>query len=469
MQSRLQRLPTQIARILFVGMAALLLSNAVNAVEKRVALVIGNSAYPGAPLANPVNDAKDMADSLRRLGFSVIERVNANQKEMQRAITKFGESLNKDSVALFYYAGHGMQVRGKNYLIPIDAQIASENSVRLESVDVEGLLDQLTVSDLNLVILDACRNNPFERKFRALAGSGLAQMDAPKGTMIAYATAPGKTASDGEGRNGQFTGELLRQMHTPGLTIEQVFKNVRREVTKATRDNQTPWESSSLTGDFYFTSPARPTTSLSVSPVQQPPARPLSVTVETQQLPPVATSPTGRTEPEISPVDNIAWAWPVSNTLTRSLGEPNGRGMGFPGEAGTPILAAADGKVVYAGKGLSGYGELTIIKHNSTYMSAYAHQQKILIKEGQMVSQGQIIGEMGKTDSDLVKLHFEIRKQGKPVDPLQHLPSRLPTLASSPGATHSTATTPSTLKASDPNAVARIPSEEERRRFILAN
>jgi uncharacterized caspase-like protein len=202
---------------------------------------------------------------------------------MQRAISKFGESLSKDSVALFYYAGHGMQVRGKNYLIPIDAQISSENSVRLESVDVDGLLDQLNVSDLNLVILDACRNNPFERKFRALGGAGLAQMDAPKGTMIAYATAPGKTASDGEGRNGQFTAELLRQMQIPGLTIEQVFKNVRREVTKVTRDNQTPWESSSLTGDFYFILPGRPIASLSTSPAPQQQVRPFSATVETKQ------------------------------------------------------------------------------------------------------------------------------------------------------------------------------------------
>ena len=225
--------------------------------ERRVALVIGNAAYKDAPLDNPVNDARDMAEVLRRTGFEVIELINGTQKEMNRAIAKFGDRLRSDSVALFYYAGHGVQVRGKNYLVPIDAQISNETSVRVESVDVDGVLDQLASSELNVVILDACRNNPFERKFRAMGGGGLAQMDAPKGSLIAYATAPGKTAADGDGRNGLFTGELLKQMQRPGLTIEQVFKNVRREVARATRDNQIPWESSSLTGDFYFLPGAR--------------------------------------------------------------------------------------------------------------------------------------------------------------------------------------------------------------------
>jgi hypothetical protein len=223
--------------------------------EKRIALVIGNSKYPSAPLKNPANDARDMAGALRRLGFQVIEKTDVSQKEMNRAITQFGEKLATDSIAIFFYAGHGMQVRGKNYLIPIDAQIASENSVRSETVDVDSVLDQLTASSVNVVILDACRNNPFERKFRS-AGGGLAQMDAPKGTLIAYATAPGKVASDGEGRNGLYTQELLKLIQTPGLPVEGVFKKVRASVARATGDNQIPWEASSLTGDFYFKRPA---------------------------------------------------------------------------------------------------------------------------------------------------------------------------------------------------------------------
>ena len=213
------------------------------AADKRVALVIGNAAYPGAPLLNPVNDARDMAAALRKLGFEVIERTNVTQKEMNRAIVQFGEKLRSDSIALFFYAGHGMQVRGKNYLIPIDAQIDSEAGVRAETVDVDAVMDQLAVSPLNIVILDACRSNPFERRFRGVGG-GLAQMDAPKGSLIAYATAPGRVAADGRGRNGLYTQELLKHIQTPGLTVEAVFKRVRNGVIAASGEAQTPWESS---------------------------------------------------------------------------------------------------------------------------------------------------------------------------------------------------------------------------------
>lgn len=219
--------------------------------EKRVALVIGNGKYPGIPLKNPTNDARDMAAALRKIGFDVIEKTNVTQKEMNRAITQFGGKLTSDTVALFFYAGHGMQVKGKNYLIPIDAQIENESSVRAETVDVDTVLDQLSASPLNVVILDACRNNPFERRFRG-TGGGLAQMDAPKGTLIAYATSPGKVASDGDGRNGLYTQELLKVIQTPGLEVEKAFKRVRANVARATADNQIPWEASSLTGEFSF-------------------------------------------------------------------------------------------------------------------------------------------------------------------------------------------------------------------------
>lgn len=238
------------AALLFLALCCGMVSLS-HALERRVALVIGNASYPTAPLSNPVNDARDMAATLRNNGFDVIELIDGNQKDMNRAISKFGQKLTPDSVALFYYAGHGLQVKGKNYLVPIDAQISNERSISVESVDVDGLLDQLGTSDVNVVILDACRNNPFERRFRSIGG-GLAQMDAPKGSLIAYATSPGKTAADGDGRNGLFTQELLKQMQVPGLTIEQVFKYVRREVMRATQSTQVPWESSSMTGDFYF-------------------------------------------------------------------------------------------------------------------------------------------------------------------------------------------------------------------------
>lgn len=220
--------------------------------QKRVALVIGNSAYQGiTPLKNPVNDAKAMSNALNSLGFQVIEVTDATQKEMNRAIAAFGSKLNADTAALFFYAGHGLQVKGKNYLVPIDAQIGGESAVRAETVDVDTVFDQLNVSSLSIVILDACRNNPFERSFRSMGG-GLAQIDAPKGSFISYATAPGKTASDGNGKNGLFTQELLKQINLPGLSLEAVFKRVRANVSRATGDTQMPWDSSSLTGDFYF-------------------------------------------------------------------------------------------------------------------------------------------------------------------------------------------------------------------------
>lgn len=220
--------------------------------EKRVALVIGNAAYPGAgALKNPVNDANDIASKLKKLGFDVIVRTNVRQKEMLRSLTEFGDKVQNGTEALFFYAGHGMQVRGRNYLIPIDAEIRSEASVSSEAVDVDQLLDKLSPARLSMVILDACRNNPFERRFRG-SGQGLAQINAPTGTLIAYATAPGKVAADGDGRNGLYTTELLAAMDMPGIKIEDVFKRVRANVVRKSNEAQTPWESSSLTGDFFF-------------------------------------------------------------------------------------------------------------------------------------------------------------------------------------------------------------------------
>lgn len=220
--------------------------------EQRVALVIGNATYKTQPLGNPIHDAADIAAKLRNLGFEVTLRTNATQKEMTRAITQFGEHIKPGSVALFYYAGHGVQARGRNFLVPVDAEIQTEAGVSSEAVDVDSVLEQLSPARVSMVILDACRNNPFERRFRSAGGGGLAQMDAPKGTLIAYATAPGKTAADGAGRNGLYTGALLRMLDQPGLKVEDVFKRVRIAVSQATQDAQIPWEASSLIGDFYF-------------------------------------------------------------------------------------------------------------------------------------------------------------------------------------------------------------------------
>ena len=186
--------------------------------ERRVALVIGNGAYDISPLNNPPNDARDVAGALTRLGFDVVHRNNLHRPEMLEAIIDFGISLKKGGVGLFYYAGHGVQVGDKNYLMPIGARIPSTSYVPVQAVDLDMVLAGMTDARnrLNIVILDACRNNPYPKTIRA-SGAGLAAVMAPSGTVVAYSTAPGKVASDGSGANGLYTSELLRQMDGAGI------------------------------------------------------------------------------------------------------------------------------------------------------------------------------------------------------------------------------------------------------------
>jgi hypothetical protein len=235
---------------------------AVATPEQRVALVIGNAKYKEAPLLNPVNDAREIAKALTRSGFKVVQKENIGRAEMQVALREFGDALKAGGVGLFYYAGHGMQVRGRNFLIPVDASIEREDEVAYNSLDANQVLDKMEAANnrLNIVILDACRNNPFARSFRS-SGAGLAQMEAPVGTFIAFATAPGSVASDGQGKNGLYTQHLLRAMQRPGIKIEDVFKDVRAGVRRDSKNKQVPWENTSLEGDFVFVpkAPARAT------------------------------------------------------------------------------------------------------------------------------------------------------------------------------------------------------------------
>ena len=223
--------------------------------DKRVALVIGNSEYASAGvLRNPLNDAQAVSKSLQSLGFEVTTITNADQKKMERSIGEFGKKLKQNKgVGFFYYAGHGMQFNGENYLLPTDIDPSTEEDVRYDAVPLGKLMNQLRDADngLNMVVLDACRNNPFARSFRS-SSRGLAQVTAPAGTFISYATAPGDVAADGNGENGLFTAKLLKHMRTPGLKLEDVFKAVRIDVQLESRDQQVPWDSSSVTGDFYF-------------------------------------------------------------------------------------------------------------------------------------------------------------------------------------------------------------------------
>ncbi|WP_244433639.1 caspase family protein [Azospirillum sp. B506] len=232
------------------------------AAEKRVALVLGNSTYQYAPrLPNPTNDAKAMADSLRAAGFELIggaPQLDLDRAATERVIRSFGAKLAGADVGLFFYAGHGMQARGTNYLLPVSANLEKEADVRYELIDVASVLDEMALAEsrLNIVILDACRNNPFGGRGMRAASPGLAQMQAPAGTIIAYATQPGAVAADGAGSNSPYTEALSKAMLKPGETVFDVFNDVGIAVKRNSGGVQQPWVSASpIEGRFYFLGP----------------------------------------------------------------------------------------------------------------------------------------------------------------------------------------------------------------------
>ena len=222
---------------------------------KRVALVVGNKNYKVRPLQNTLNDADDISRSLRTSGFEVIDLRDATLPQMRTAVRQFGDKLLTYDVGLVYYSGHGVEVKGRNYFIPVNADIQREDEIADQGLDVSLILEKMSTAGkgVNILIVDACRDDPFGRSFRSTS-RGLAQMDAPRGTIIAYSTSPGKVASDGDTRerNSPYTKHLLRAMQSPNKPIEQVFKEVRRAVQDETKNQQTPWENTSLSGDFFF-------------------------------------------------------------------------------------------------------------------------------------------------------------------------------------------------------------------------
>jgi hypothetical protein len=236
------------------GQTANAVPGRASAPERRTALVIGNSSYGSGPLKNPVHDAVALAAQLEKLGFSVILKKNADLRTMDEALAEFGDRLKRGGVGLFYFAGHGLQARGVNYLVPIGARISRESDIKYETMDAGRILDEMANANngLNIVILDACRDNPYARSFRSAARGLAVVSSAPVGTFISYSTGPGGVARDGEGINSPYTQALLAYMSEPGLTIEQVFKAVRAKLGKETGGVQVPWELSSLEGEFYF-------------------------------------------------------------------------------------------------------------------------------------------------------------------------------------------------------------------------
>jgi carboxyl-terminal processing protease len=235
----------------------------------KTALVIGNGAYRQAPLKNPVNDAQAVASALKLLGFHVIQRENATQREMLEALREFSHQSARSQVRLLFYAGHGVQIKGRNYLMPVDAEVQSEDDIAQRGADLSEVLERLAAvkGGINLVILDACRNNPFNlapaqladargyrtRAIGAAATNGLAPVQAPSGTLVAFSTAPGSISIDNAMHgNSVYTKHLLAYLNIPGLPVERLFKQVRSAVAQETRQQQVPWESSSLMGEFCF-------------------------------------------------------------------------------------------------------------------------------------------------------------------------------------------------------------------------
>ena len=228
-------------------------------IDLRVALVIGNAAYAGAPLLNPANDAKAMSAALKAMGFTVFEARDASKAQMEAAVMRAGAALKgRNGVGMLYYAGHGLQLDWRNYLVPVDARFASAAEVPAQTLDVQTVIDAFKGAGnrMNIVVLDACRDNPFAG---TASGKGLAQMDAPPGTLLAYATAPGNVAEDGDAKsgNGLYTQFLVKELAQPAAKIEDVFKRVRLQVRMQSQGRQIPWESTSLEDDFYFDAKAK--------------------------------------------------------------------------------------------------------------------------------------------------------------------------------------------------------------------
>jgi hypothetical protein len=219
--------------------------------ESKTALIIGNNSYKKfAPLQNSINDARDMKTVLSKLGFYIFYLENGNKKEMKTIMNRFVDRLKRGGVGLFYYSGHGLEIDGKNYLIPVNADIHEKIDAEFEGVDVDYLIQKLDKAGnrLNIIILDACRNDPFSRG----VGGGLAPINNAKGMYIAFATAPGEVASDGDDRNGLFTKYLIKYIQTPNLTLDEVFNKVRESVYQQSNKKQLPWSNSSIIGNFYF-------------------------------------------------------------------------------------------------------------------------------------------------------------------------------------------------------------------------
>jgi hypothetical protein len=251
---------TTIRVFLFVVLIACLAGGAY-AGDKRVALVIGNAAYTSAPrLRNTLNDADEMSAALKVMGFEVVDGRDLNKEAMDRILTRFARELQGAEAALFYYAGHGLQFLGQNYLVPVDAKVEDEFGLRFEATKLEDVISTLSaINGVRILVLDACRNNPFTQRLARSWGArgvgldrGLVRIERSQGMLIAYATQPNEVAEDGDGRNSPFTAALVEEIKRPGLEVATIFRHVQTRVNEASGGRQMPELSLSLLGEFYF-------------------------------------------------------------------------------------------------------------------------------------------------------------------------------------------------------------------------
>jgi uncharacterized caspase-like protein len=311
---------------IFVSIVLCVFAAVAYAAEPRTGLVIGNAAYGTKPLSNPVNDATDIAAALRQSGFEVILKTDADQAGMTEAVRAFGAALQrKGGVGLFYFAGHGVQIGGDNYIIPVGVGLASENDVRTRTVNSADVLKAMAAArnPLNIVILDACRDNPFSSGERGTRG--LARMESNSILFLSLSTSPGAVALDGNGRNSPYTKHLVRALDTPGLTIEDTFKRTLKGVYQETQGQQTPWISSSFFGEFVFRS--GPAAATPVMPAVAPTAAPAT---------PPATAP--------APAPVIAGGyqldWRVASSGYRGSGTLVGNLLTVDWGSSTPVIYA---------------------------------------------------------------------------------------------------------------------------------
>jgi TPR repeat protein len=292
--------------VMLLWLAAVVCIAGPAAAGTRLALVIGNGKYVNVPtLENPPNDAADLANALRSVGFDVIEQRDASRDAMTKAVREFSARLRGADMALFFYAGHGMQMNGENYLIPVDADIQTPADLRFNTVDLTDIQQEMEASGrVNIIILDACRNNPFAERLaqggRAAPSRGLGRIDAVgEGSLIVYSTQPNNVALDGAGRNSPFTAALIKRVTTPGIEVRQMLSRVRGDVLATTERRQTPWDSSSLTGDVYLagasSSQPAPVAAVPAPPPASPPPAPA----------PAASNDASRTGPQVAAMTGV--------------------------------------------------------------------------------------------------------------------------------------------------------------------